>query len=142
MKTIVRHESQEDFFARMASLAQKLDRGEKVDSCENVSFEDLSEMSSFKTEQERKARKASFKLIEGGGGKGKGKVKELSPSSLHHHLFKKGIWIAASDTFDRDARVMLKKYHHVILYKLDSGMFVTSEERPRNDKLRAKRRDK
>lgn len=142
MKTIVRHETQEDFFARMASLAQKLDRGEPVESCENVSFEDLDEMTSFKTQQERKARKASFKLIEGGGGKIKGKAKELSSSALHLHLSKKGIWIAASDTFDRDARVMLRKYHHVILYKLDSGMFVTSEERPRDDKLRAKHRDK
>ena len=142
MKTIVRHETQEDFFARMTSLAKKLDRGEKVEACENISFEDLDEMASFKTEQERKARKASFKLIEGGGGNTKGKVKELSSSALHHQLSKKGVWIAASDTFDREARIMLRKYQHIILYKLDSGMFVTSEDQHKNEKLRAKQRDK
>lgn len=142
MKTIVRHETQEDFFARMTSLAQKLDRGEKVEACENISFEDLDEMTSFKIEQERKARKASFKLIEGGGGKTKGKVKELSPSALHQHFSKKGVWIAASDTFDREARMMLRKYRHIIFYKLDSGMFVTLEDLPKNEKIRAKQRDK
>lgn len=57
MKTI-RHETQEFFFARMTLLAQKLDRGEQVETGENVSFEDLDELNSYKTEQERKARKA------------------------------------------------------------------------------------
>ncbi|WP_395610784.1 hypothetical protein [Pseudomonas sp. B22129] len=52
MKTI-RHETQEDFFARMTLLAQKLDRGEQVETGESASFEDLDEMNSYKTEQDR-----------------------------------------------------------------------------------------
>lgn len=47
MKKVVRHESNEQFFERMHELAQKIDRGESVQACESISFEDIAQMKAF-----------------------------------------------------------------------------------------------
>ncbi|EJM24861.1 hypothetical protein [Pseudomonas sp. GM25] len=92
MKTIIRHETEEDFFARMTSLARKLDRKEPVEAYESCSFEDVDEMNSFRSEQERMERKASLTLIAGGGVP---KAKSRGPHAfvVSLHRFKNAQWI-------------------------------------------------
>lgn len=101
MKTIIRHETQEDFFARMTSLAQKLDRREPVDECDSISFEDQDEMKAFQSDQEKNARKAKFQLIVGGR-----KKNPLRPV----HKLRNVRWRTASATFERDAEKIVKNY--------------------------------
>lgn len=40
---MIRHESQEEFFTRMKELANKLDKGESVQTVDSISFEDIEE---------------------------------------------------------------------------------------------------
>ena len=98
-------------------------------------------MNSYKTEQDRKARKASLRVIEGGAGKVKVRVRELSPSAVHRRIAKKAVWIAASDTFDHDARMMLRKYR-TLIFNLGKYTFGVPEDVSKTEKLRSKQRDK
>lgn len=142
MKTTVRHETEKDFFARMTSLAQKLDRGEQVEAYENVSFEDLDDMNTFKAEQEQKPKKSPLKLILGGGNKRKAGMKTLTFGTMRHELSKKAVWISASDTFNADARVMRRNYRNMFVFTLDNGVFSVEEKPSKTEKRRIKQNEK
>ena len=140
MKTIIRHESEEDFFARMTSLAQKLDRREAVEAYESFSFEDVAEMKAFQSQQERKARKASFTLITGGG---KAKARSKRPHAYVTNLrrFKTARWNNATVTFERDAKQILKRYA-TTTQRFEDGLIVVGRVIGDADRPLAKRRDK
>ncbi|MBD9589770.1 hypothetical protein IB254_22055 [Pseudomonas sp. PDM03] len=140
MKTIIRHESEEDFFARMTSLAKKLDRREAVEAYESFSFEDVGEMKAFRSEQERKARKASFTLITGGG---KAKVRSKGPHTYVTNLrrFKTARWINATVTFERDAKQILKNYA-TTTQRFENGLIVGTRVGGEADRPLSSLRDK
>lgn len=108
MKKIIRHESQADFFARMNSLAQQLDRGESVEACESISFEDLDEMKAYQADQHRQKVKASLTVIQGGGG-GKQKNKGMPKEGFKNLKFR-SLDFFDSSHFERVAIQILKKY--------------------------------
>ncbi|NVZ63641.1 hypothetical protein HX867_16220 [Pseudomonas gingeri] len=109
MKKIVRQETEEDFFARMTSLAQKLDRREPVETSDSISFEDHDEMKAFQAAQEKEERKTPLTLI-AGGGKGKLKAKDLHSSLTVFRRFRNARWQNASVTFERDAKKIVRNY--------------------------------
>ena len=47
MKEVIRHESSDAFFGRLSETARRLDRGEPVEACVSVSFEDAGEMQAY-----------------------------------------------------------------------------------------------
>jgi hypothetical protein len=108
MKKIIRHESQTDFFARMNSLAHQLDRGESVDACESISFEDADEMKTYQSEQHRQKVKASLSVIQGGGGE-KRKTKGALKLDSKDFKFRSLEFLDAS-VFERVAMQVLKDY--------------------------------
>jgi hypothetical protein len=124
MKTIIRHETQEDFFARMTSLAQKLDRREPVEECDSISFEDHDEMKTYQADQEREERKASFTLI-AGGGKGKFKTKNLNYPRIPLYKFRNARWRNASVTFERDAEKIVRNYAITVDHSVNGLIVVT-----------------
>ncbi|ETK24313.1 hypothetical protein FIV41_32070 [Pseudomonas marginalis] len=108
MKKIIRHESQTDFFARMNSLAHQLDRGESVDACESISFEDADEMKTYQSEQHRQKVKASLSVIQGGGGE---KQKTKGALKLDSKDFKfRSLEFLDASVFERVAMQVLKDY--------------------------------
>lgn len=108
MKKIIRHESQTDFFARMNSLAHQLDRGESVDACESISFEDADEMKTYKSEQHRQKVKASLSVIQGGGGE---KQKSKGTLKMDSKDFKfRSLEFLDASVFERVAMQVLKDY--------------------------------
>jgi hypothetical protein len=140
MKPIIRHESEEDFFTRMTSLAQKLDRRDAVDAYESFSFEDVGEMKAFQSELERKARKASFTLITGGG---KAKAKSKGPHTYVTNLrrFKTARWINATVTFEREAKQILKNYA-TTTQRIENGLIVVGRVSSEADRPLSNRREK
>ena len=140
MKTIIRHETEEDFFARMTSLARKLDRQEPVEAYESFSFEDIGEMKAFESERERKERKASFTLI-AGGGKPKVKSKALHVRVMNLRRKKNARWINATVTFERDAKQIVKNYA-TVTQRLENGSVVVTRVIAETDRPLANHREK
>jgi hypothetical protein len=138
MKKIIRHESQTDFFARMNLLAQQLDRGESVEACESISFEDADEMKTYQSDQHRQKVKASLSVIQGGGGEKK-KTKGALKLDSKDFEFRSLKFLDAA-VFERVAIQVLKNY----TFASDRlrGVFIVKGSRIDAEKTQPKSRQK